>query len=424
MTDLGKARRSINDIDREIARLYELRMDAVSSIADYKKEHHLPIEDLRREEAVIHNNASLIANEAYRPYYVRFLRSLMDNSKDFQHSLINETLYVKSFNGNYPIHFGRNLLQIAGELLNLNRKTLIITDTGVPEQYVMTVASQCNEAIIFVFNEGETSKNMDTYSAIMQTLTENCFTRSDCIVAVGGGVAGDMAGFAAATYLRGIDFYNVPTTILSQVDSSVGGKTAINFGGYKNLVGAFYPPKGVLIDPEVLSTLPQRQISNGLAEAIKMALTHDTTLFELLENGASDESVLDEIIVRAIKIKISVVEADEYESEERKVLNFGHTLGHGIEAVTDLYHGECVAIGMIPMCSDSVRKRLVPTLERYGLPTTANWDTEKVLEACRHDKKSSGDTITIVTVPEIGRYELKRLSYCDYETLLREVLNG
>ena len=333
------------------------------------------------------------------------------------------TLNVKTSVGNYNIHIERGLLHQAGELLNLNRKVLIVTDTGVPEEYAMTVASQCAEAVVFVFEQGEQSKNVDTYTGILQALTENTFTRTDCIVAVGGGVVGDMAGFAAATYMRGIDFYNIPTTVLSQVDSSVGGKTAIDFSGYKNLVGAFYPPKCVLIDPQVLSTLPARQVSNGLAEAIKMALTHDADLFALLENAKLDDATLDIIIQRAIQIKQQVVEADEHESGERKVLNFGHTLGHGIEATSNLYHGECVAIGMIPMCSTAVRERLISVLERFNLPTTITCNVENVIEACRHDKKASGDSVTLVMVPEIGTYELKSLSFNEYESLLKEVLS-
>lgn len=332
------------------------------------------------------------------------------------------TLNVKTSGGDYNIYIDRGLLQCAGDLLQLDRKVLVVTDTGVPEEYAMTVASQCSEAVVFVFEQGEASKNMDTYTGILQALTENAFTRTDCVVAVGGGVVGDMAGFAAATYMRGVDFYNIPTTVLSQVDSSVGGKTAIDFMGYKNLVGAFYPPKAVLIDPQVLSTLSGRQVSNGLAEAVKMALTHDPELFQLFEGGEITDAVMDAIITRAIRIKQQVVEADEHESGQRKVLNFGHTLGHGVETVTGLYHGECVAVGMVPMCSQPVQRRLIPVLEKLHLPTSVSCKTEAVIEACRHDKKASGDTVTVVTVPEIGRYELTSMGFSDYEKRIREVL--
>lgn len=333
------------------------------------------------------------------------------------------TLNVKTSGGDYNIHIERGLLQRAGELFELNRKVLIVTDTGVPEQYAMTVASQCGEAVVFVFEQGEASKNMDTYTGLLQTLTENRFTRTDCVVAVGGGVVGDMAGFSASTYMRGIDFYNIPTTVLSQVDSSVGGKTAIDFMGYKNLVGSFYPPKGVLIDPEVLHTLPQRQVNNGLAEAIKMALTHDAELFTLFEKEEWNDSVMDEVIQRAIQIKKQVVETDEHESGQRKVLNFGHTLGHGIESVTKLYHGECVALGIVPMCSEEVRCRLIPVLKRFHLPTSVACHANAVIDACRHDKKISTDNVTLVTVPNIGQYELKTVKLQEFEELVQEVLD-
>lgn len=331
------------------------------------------------------------------------------------------TLNVKTSQGDYDILIERGSLHRTGEVFNLNRKVLVVSDSGVPEQYAMTVASQCDEAVLFVFEQGEASKCMDTYISLLQTLTDNAFTRTDCVVAVGGGVVGDMAGFAAATYMRGIDFYNIPTTVLSQVDSSIGGKTAIDFGGYKNLVGAFYPPKGVLIDSNVLDTLPQRHISNGLAEAIKMALTHDAKLLELLENA---DSVTDEIILRALMVKKQVVEADEHEGGLRKALNFGHTLGHAIESVCDMqayYHGECVALGMIPMCASDVRERLVNVLERFDLPTAYRGDADALIEACRHDKKAAGDTITVVFVPSVGSFEMKQIPFAEYETMIREV---
>ena len=330
------------------------------------------------------------------------------------------TLNVKTSQGNYDIVIQRGGLHRVGEIFDLNRKVLVVSDSGVPEEYGMTVASQCDEAILFVFEQGETSKNMDTYSGILSTLVDNCFTRTDCIVAVGGGVVGDMAGFAAATYMRGIDFYNIPTTVLSQVDSSIGGKNAIDFGGYKNLVGAFYPPRGVLIDSDVLHTLPQRQMANGMAEAIKMALTHDGELFSLLEQT---DTVSDEILYRALSIKKQVVEADEHETGLRKVLNFGHTLGHAIESVEtpSFYHGECVALGMVPMCAPAVRERLIPLLKKWGLPTVYAGDLTAVVEACRHDKKVDGDAITVILVSEVGSFEMRSLSFAEYKALIREV---
>ncbi len=328
------------------------------------------------------------------------------------------TLQVKASQGDYDIYIERGGLQRVSEVFPLERKVLVVSDNGVPEEYAMTVASQCDEAILFVFEQGEASKCIDTYAEVLQTLVDHHFSRTDCIVAVGGGVVGDLAGFAAATYMRGIDFYNIPTTVLSQVDSSIGGKTAIDFGGYKNLVGSFYAPKGVLIDPDVLRSLPRRQISNGVAEMIKMSMTHDAGLFEMLETTTV---VTEEMIRRALLIKKQVVEMDEREGGLRKVLNFGHTLGHALESVSNThYHGECVALGMLPMCAPIVRKRLVSLLQNWCLPTDWTNDMDTVLEASRHDKKADGDMLTIVYVPEIGRFELKTIPFSEWEGMIRK----
>ncbi len=315
---------------------------------------------------------------------------------------------VKTTLGGYDIVIERGVLNKAEEFLNLNRKVLVITDSGVPELYSRTIANKAKEALTVAIPAGESSKNFDNYKMILETLLGADFTRSDCIVAVGGGVVGDIAGFAAATYMRGIDFYNIPTTVLSQVDSSIGGKTAIDFGGYKNTVGAFYPPKCVLIDIDTLGTLDKRQISNGLTEALKMAATFDSELFSVFEKGESTDR-LEEVISRSVSIKKSVVEADERENGLRRVLNFGHTLGHAIESSSgELLHGECVGIGMLYMCSDKVRAHVKTALEKLDLPTRADIDFKKMYEAIIHDKKSVGDTIITVFVNEIGSYEFKK----------------
>ena len=177
----------------------------------------------------------------------------------------------------------RGILAEAGQHLNLDRRVLVVTDTGVPAEYAQTLAAQCREAYICTVEEGEGSKSLEGFAKLQQMMLDHGFSRKDCVAAVGGGVVGDLSGFAASAYMRGIDFYNIPTTLLSQIDSSIGGKTAINFGGVKNIVGAFWQPKKVLIDPDLLKSLPPRQISNGLAEAVKMSLTSDKELFELFE---------------------------------------------------------------------------------------------------------------------------------------------
>ena len=322
----------------------------------------------------------------------------------------------------YDIFLERGALKKAGELLGIDkgRKVLVVTDTGVPRIYADTVAWCFEDSHIFIFPEGEKSKNFDTYRVICQTLCDAHFTRKDAVIAVGGGVVGDMAGFAAATYMRGIDFYNIPTTLLSQVDSSIGGKTAIDLGKIKNIIGAFHQPKKVIIDPDVLSTLPKRQIANGLAESIKMAANFDNDLFELFLKDDYMEHI-EKIIEGSLKIKRYVVQQDEKETGLRKVLNFGHTIGHGIEASAEygeLYHGECVALGMIPMCGADVRNKMITALENVGLPTEFNYDKDKVYEALCHDKKSQGKSITVVRCDEIGTFSFCEMTNEDLKNLI------
>ena len=322
----------------------------------------------------------------------------------------------------YDIIVEHGALHKASEYLNLNRKVLVVTDDGVPTDYADTVVAQCKTAVKVVVAQGEESKGFPTFERLCRVMLENGFTRTDAVVAVGGGVVGDLSGFAAASFMRGIDFYNIPTTLLSEVDSSIGGKTAINLGGVKNIIGAFYQPKRVLIDPDVLKTLPKRQIANGLAEAIKMAATFDADLFRLIESESIEEN-LDTIIIRSLAIKKSVVECDEKEAGLRRVLNFGHTIGHGIESYEELhglYHGECVALGMIPMCKGEVRERILAVLKKAGLPTDLHFDADRVYEAVTHDKKADGDRIHVIYAPEIGKYEMKKVSLAEFRQTIKE----
>ena len=323
-----------------------------------------------------------------------------------------KTLRVNTASRPYDIVLGAGALQQAGDVCDLRRKALIVTGVGVPSEYAKTVAAQCEAPTILTVSQGEQSKSMETLRDLLSAMLEKGFTRGDCVVAVGGGVVGDLAGFAAATYMRGIDFYNLPTTVLSQVDSSIGGKTAVNLNGIKNIVGAFYQPKGVLIDPTTLQTLPARQISNGLAEAVKMGLTSDAALFALFETEDPCEH-LETIIERSLCVKRDVVTQDETEQGLRKILNFGHTIGHAIESCAglgDLYHGECVALGMLPMCGASVRARLLPVLEKLHLATHCAVERAELIAAMRHDKKAQKDKLTVITVEEVGSYRMENVS--------------
>lgn len=305
----------------------------------------------------------------------------------------------------YNIELKRGNLNKASELLSLNRKVMIITDEGVPITYVEKVAEQSKEAYIKVVPQGEGSKSLQTAEVILSEMLEHQFSRKDCVVSVGGGVVGDLGGFVASLYMRGVDFYNIPTTVLSQVDSSIGGKTAVNLAGIKNIIGSFYQPKAVLIDPDTLDTLPERQILNGLFEAIKMGATNDRELFELFLHG-DWRTHLDLIIEKALLVKKCIVEQDEKESHLRKILNFGHTIGHGFESAAHgrFLHGECVALGMLYMSSEEVQEQLCEIYENLGfeLPEFYSFNLEEVKEAVVHDKKASDGNCSVVFVSEIG----------------------
>ncbi len=331
-------------------------------------------------------------------------------------------LPVKTSMGDYNIILKRGAINEISQYFDISKRALVVTDSGVPSQYAEKVASQFKKAIIKTIPQGEKSKSFETYRLLLEILSENEFSRSDCVVAVGGGVVGDLSGFTASTYMRGISFLNIPTTLLSQVDSSIGGKTAIDFGGYKNTVGAFYQPKAVIIDPEVLKTLPGRQLNNGLCESIKMAATSDEELFSIIEAGnAYDE--IDTVIERSLKIKRAVVQEDEKETGLRRVLNFGHTAAHAIETAANfeaLLHGECVGIGMLPFSSNDAGERIKNVLLKYNLPIKANVTADELLSALRHDKKANADGVNAVFVNSIGSFEFKFLTYSQLDALIKE----
>lgn len=322
----------------------------------------------------------------------------------------------------YDIVIEDNAIGRAGELLDLDRRVLIVTDSGVPEAYAMSVANQCACGHVFTFPHGEEHKTLETYERILEAMLAHSLTRGDCVVAVGGGVCGDISGFAAACYMRGIDFYNIPTTLLSQVDSSIGGKTAVDFMGVKNIVGAFYQPKKVMIDPTVLKTLDKRQIGAGLSEAIKMAATCDKDLFELIEESDDLERDISKIIYGALMIKKEVVEKDPKEKGLRKVLNFGHTIGHAIEAFYNgkYLHGECVALGMLPMCGSEARERIEHVLIKYDLPVKCSATADVLMPYVMHDKKMKDGKISMVYVPKIGSFEMTEADPLQIRKLIQD----
>ena len=310
----------------------------------------------------------------------------------------------------YDIILKNGALENLYQFARLDRRVAVVTDAGVPAEYAQRVADQCRDAKIITVPQGEASKSMKILESVLRQMLEFNMGRGDLVIAVGGGVVGDLAGFAASIYMRGIDFINCPTSTLSMVDSSIGGKTAVDLDETKNIAGSFWQPKLVIVDPSTLATLPRRQYINGLAELVKASLLADPELFAIFEKGDIDEQI-GEIIYRSLRFKKSIVEQDETERGMRKALNFGHTIGHGIEAVkgvkgrrtVGLYHGECVALGMLPMIeSKALQKRVRAVYRRLGLPTRTTYDKEKVLAEMLHDKKAQSGQITIIKVPGLG----------------------
>lgn len=326
----------------------------------------------------------------------------------------------------YDINIGAGILCRIGDYFNLDRRVFIITDDGVPCEYARKALSAARDGFIYTLPHGEGAKSFKYFEGALSEMARLRFGRGDAVLAVGGGVVGDLAGFVAASYMRGVDFYNVPTTTLSVLDSSIGGKVAINLGDIKNIVGAFKQPRGVLIDTDTLKTLDKRQYASGLAEAVKMSLTSNSSLFEFFEENVITEANIESVIYDALKIKKAVVEEDEKELSLRRILNFGHTYGHAIESVTGMkeyYHGECVALGMLPMCSDGVRKRLLPVLKKLGLPTRFTPDFEKIKSVISHDKKAKGNSVSAVFVKEIGKFEIVDMPLDDLINTIRANLS-
>lgn len=319
----------------------------------------------------------------------------------------------------YEVKIAAGLLPQAGQeirAVSKAEKAAIVTDSNVAPLYAGTLQAQLEtagfEVCTFVFPAGEASKCAETYLKLLRFLAENHLTRSDLIVALGGGVTGDMAGFAAATYLRGIDFVQIPTSLLAMVDSSVGGKTAIDLPEGKNLVGAFYQPLLVLCDCTLLSTLPKENFLDGCGEIVKYGVLGDKDLLLQLQKEKT-EFDLEIVIARCVEMKRDIVNADEFEGGVRQLLNLGHTLGHAVEANSSfaISHGCAVAIGLAVItraavkcgiCSNEDGCMILDSLEALGLPTKTEDSMEELFSIMLSDKKRSGSTITCVVPHAIG----------------------
>lgn len=337
--------------------------------------------------------------------------------------------------GSYKVIIGDGLIDNIGnyikEILN-PIKTVIITDDIVDSLYSKTVESSLNdcgfEVLKYVIDNGEKSKNGQNFLKICEFLAENHITKSDLIIALGGGVVGDLAGFVSASYLRGIKFIQVPTTLLAAVDSSVGGKTAIDIEAGKNLVGAFYQPKLVLCDYSTLSTLKPEIFTDGCAEVIKYAVIGNKDLFNhLLEKGK--EFDLEYVISECIKMKRDIVEKDEFDSGERQKLNLGHTIGHSIELCSnfEISHGSAVAIGLAiiarasakkGLCSNNCAVKIVEILKKFGLPTETDFSSDELYKPALSDKKRSGNSLNLVIPYDIGNSQILKTDVLDLKTYI------
>ena len=341
----------------------------------------------------------------------------------------------------YDILIGADILDEAGSVI---RKTsngqtaAIVTDDNVAALYEKRLKSSLEKngyrVVTYMFPNGESSKNTDTFLSIISFLAQEKLGRSDVVIALGGGVAGDLAGFAASCYMRGARFVQIPTTLLAAVDSSVGGKTAVNISAGKNLLGSFYQPDVVICDVSLLSTLSEDVFRDGCAEVIKYGIIADRALFDSLSPALSAQTPvntrLEEVIAKCVMIKRDIVIEDEFETSVRKLLNFGHTIGHAIELLSEyeISHGHAVASGMaivsraavrMNMCGENCLKDILKMLRLYGLPENTQYEPGLLACACLSDKKRDGESLTMIFPVEIGKCVLKKIPVAELETVIR-----
>ena len=337
---------------------------------------------------------------------------------------------------NYDVLIGTGLINNCAEhILPIHhpKKVAVISDSNVAPLYAAAVENSLTNANIevhqFIFPAGEASKTLSTFGQILNFLAENQLTRSDLLIALGGGVVGDIAGFCAACYLRGIPFVQIPTSLLAMVDSSVGGKTAVDLPAGKNLAGAFYQPSLVLCDVDTLSTLPDETFLEGCAEIIKYGVLFDADLFcDLSRNATAFDRV--SVITRCVELKRDIVAKDEFDKGERQLLNLGHTVGHAVELLSNMTisHGNAVAIGMSVvarscaeknLCSLQDAEQIVNTISRFGLPTETSFTAREIADAMLNDKKRFGNTVNLIVPRTIGRCEIHTTQVDQLENFIK-----
>lgn len=324
-------------------------------------------------------------------------------------------VHVSLEDKSYDVLIEKGILSCIEKYIDTKREIVIISDDNIPKKYIDLITPKLNNPLTLFVPQGEQSKSMETAYSLLNSLVEYKVTRSVLIIALGGGVIGDLAGFVASVYMRGVDYIQIPTTLLSQIDSSVGGKVGINSKTMKNSIGSFKQPKLVLIDPDTLSTLEDRQVSSGIAEMIKYGVIASKQLFiDILEKDIFTN--IEEYIFQCITIKRNIVVEDEFDYGLRQLLNFGHTIGHAIEQDSKykLLHGEAVSIGMVMMSKDKpYYENLIRVLNKYNLPTSYEYDKERIYNYIVTDKKASKHNLNIIIADELGKGLIKTINTVD-----------
>ncbi|MDD3841911.1 MAG: 3-dehydroquinate synthase [Candidatus Izemoplasmatales bacterium] len=316
---------------------------------------------------------------------------------------------IKSSQKQYEIVIENGLLNHLESHLDPAVFYIVIADDQIPDLYLNQITNTIPKHLIIRFPAGETNKSMAIFNQIINQLVFHNVPKSACVLAVGGGVTGDLAGFVASVYMRGLPYMHIPTTLLAQIDSSIGGKVAINLAQAKNVIGSFYPPDKVLIDPQTLKTLPPRQLQNGMAEMIKYGMIADDAFFHRLQNEDVFANI-ESFITASIVIKKHFVEIDEFDKGIRQHLNFGHTFGHALESYykyQKYLHGEAIAIGMVAAVTDTkIKTDLINCLHKYQLPTNDPALIADLKPFLQHDKKGNAKQMNFITVSKIGHAEI------------------
>ena len=309
----------------------------------------------------------------------------------------------------YEVIVERGIIKNITPYVDIEKKFLIVSDDRIPNVYINTVKKQLKKVDVFIFPHGENNKSLDNYKLIIDRLVKEDFSRKDYMIALGGGVVSDLAGFVASTYKRGMNLINIPTTTLAMVDASVGGKVALNFDKLKNVIGSFYHPNCILIDIDTLETLPKRHYINGVIEALKTGMIGDKELYNIFFNGDYRDHI-EEIIYRSLQYKIKIVEQDEKEENIRKVLNFGHTFGHAYETyflMKNYLHGEAVALGIVTISKDKpYLEDIKKIFTKWGIKLNINVEKDKIINIIRNDKKCDDDIVDLIIVDEIGKSKI------------------